>query len=85
MSYEQNTALRPTRVVNAMGHYLGLEHMTGLKLKTAHRKIGTGTNELYANRFREEMADYMKEIEEARAPMLAQIKPIRQRDAVKAD
>ena len=81
MSYEQNTSLRPTRVVNAMGHYLGLDHMKGLKLKTAHRKIGTGTNEAYAERFREEMSDYMKKIDEDRAPMLAQVKRITQRDA----
>lgn len=82
MSYEQNTSLRPAKVVNAMGHYLGLEHMTGLKLNTAHRKIGTSTNDVYAARFREEMGDYMKRVEEERAPMLAKIKHIVQRDAV---
>lgn len=81
MSYEQNTSLRPARIVNAMGHFLGLEHMTGLKLNTAHRKIGTSTNDHYADRFRSEMSDYMEKIDEARAPMLAKIKRISQQGA----
>lgn len=81
MSYEQNTSLRPARVVNAMGHFLGLEHMTGLKLDTGHRKIGTSTNDIYADRFRSEMAEYMKKMDDARAPMLAKIKHIYQKGA----
>lgn len=79
MSYEVNTSLRPARVLNAMGHHLGLDHMKGLKLKTAHRKIGTGTNELYAERFREEMREYMIEVNETRAKMLSKVKRLVQK------
>ena len=77
MSYERNTELRPTRLVNVMSAYLGLPRMKWLHHESQHRKIATDKNQKYAERFRAEQPEFVAALDEDRRPMLAALREYR--------
>ncbi|KIN62712.1 Stf0 sulfotransferase domain protein [Sulfitobacter noctilucicola] len=73
LSYEQNTSIRPNRVLNTMGRHIGIPHMRMPLIESGHKRIATSINDVYAERFREEYADFVKEVDEKRQKTLSLI------------
>lgn len=73
MSYERNIGLRPNQLANVMVRHVGLRTMRLPGIESAHVKIGTNLNTGFADRFRAEYADWLTQVEDARAPMLEKI------------
>lgn len=73
MSYERNTALKPSHLLNVMGRHIGLPTMRLKPVRSPHTKIATPSNTEFADRFRHEQRDFLKRVEAARAPMLEQL------------
>jgi len=76
MSYEQTTRLSPLQMVNVIARHLGLPDIAPMAFATQHGKLGTDQNTSFADRFREEEAAFMADINAQRGPMLARLDPI---------
>ncbi|TFL17107.1 Stf0 family sulfotransferase [Jannaschia formosa] len=77
MSYEENCAHPPAHLLKLIGHHAGRAEMTvrARSVSSKHVRIATAQNANYAERFREEEAARVAELEEARAPLLRAIAP----------
>lgn len=73
LSYEVITAMSAHEVVNVIAHHIGEPAIPVGDLSTEHGKLGTSRNVEFATRFREEEAEWMKEVKDTRAPWLSQI------------
>jgi len=73
MSYERNTNLKPSHLLNVMGRHLGLPTMRLKSVHSAHTKIATGRNAEFGDRFRNEQRDFLKRVDEMRAPTLEKL------------
>ena len=73
MSYERNAEMKPNHIVNVMGRHIGLPGMKLKPLQSAHSKIATPANDLYAARFRAENAGFLAGIDAQRAVTLDQL------------
>lgn len=73
MSYEHNMAMGPVAVLNALAHHIGADPITQPLPDPAHRKIGTGRNVEFAERFRAENQRYLDGVDAARAARLAAV------------
>lgn len=76
MSYEQITCLSPLQMVNVIARHVGLPDIAPMAFATQHSKLGTDQNLIYAERFRNEQADFMSAIDARRAAMLSKLDPI---------
>lgn len=73
LSYEQITSLGAARVVDIFARHVGVTDLPHTEMESSHSKIGTSLNEQFAARFREEEADFMREVDDERAPWLDQL------------
>lgn len=73
LSYEVITAMSAHQVVNVMARHIGLPPIPVGDLSTEHGKIGTSRNTEFATRFREEEADWMREVKATRSAWLSRI------------
>lgn len=72
MCYEEMMPLGPERVAQLMMRHVGVEAaLPEGTFETKHNKLGTARNEEYADRFRRDEADFLKEVEAERVPWLA--------------
>ncbi len=72
LSYEDNMAAGARAVTTRIGAFIGLDRVTqDASSDNPHKKIGTGVNEDFATRFREEEAAFVKEVEAQRSTTLA--------------
>lgn len=70
MSYEQITALSPHQMLNVIARHAGLPDVPPVDIQPRHEKLGTARNTDYAQRFRDEQADWLAPIEAERAVWL---------------
>lgn len=70
MSYEQITALTPHQMLNVIARHAGLPDVPPVDIQPRHEKLGTARNTDYAQRFREQQADWLAPIEAERAVWL---------------
>lgn len=73
MSYERNAEMTPNDIVNVMGRHIGIDHIDLPPLQSGHAKIATASNDLFALRFREENAAFLRKIDDQRGRMLWQL------------
>ena len=75
MSYERNVALSPGALADVAARHLGLDPRPLPPGPSPHRRIATRVNAEHAARFRAEHHATLDRLAEARAPMLARIRP----------
>lgn len=76
LSYERMTQLEPIEVAQVIARHIGLPDMQFDRIEQTHEKLGTSLNREFAQRFRTEHPDLMAEIDNRRAPMLAQLESL---------
>ena len=83
MSYEDNVACPPHRIVKRVARHVGLGRIrgTGGLEASPHKRLATAQSGAFARRFRQEEAGWLARIEAARAPMLARIADYRPPDS----
>lgn len=67
MSYEQIITLTPHQMLNVIARHAGLPDEPAVDITPRHEKLGTSRNTEFAQRFREEHADWLAPIEAERA------------------
>lgn len=67
MSYEQIIKLTPHQILNVIARHAGLPDEPAVDITPRHEKLGTSRNTEFAQRFREEHADWLAPIEAERA------------------
>jgi trehalose 2-sulfotransferase len=73
LSYEQITQAGAQKVIELFAAKLGLEGFAAQDVPSSdHRKIGTGKNDAFSERFRAENQRFMERIDAERAEMLSQ-------------
>ncbi|WP_430450442.1 Stf0 family sulfotransferase [Rhodophyticola sp.] len=70
MSYEQITALTPHQMLNVIARHAGRPDVPPVDIQPRHEKLGTARNTDYAQRFRDEQADWLAPIAAERAVWL---------------
>jgi len=77
--YEWNVHVGPQVMLNRMAEFMGLAPvLRGEQMPSDHRKIATGKNAEFAERFIRERPDFVANVSEKRGPMLEKLRPYRQ-------
>lgn len=77
--YEWNMEVGAQVTINRMAEFLGLPRIQkGAPPQSGHKKIATGKNAEFAERFATERAAFLEDVATKRAPMLAKLRPYRQ-------
>jgi len=71
MSYERNTAVNSHGVIDTMCRHLGVHRPRLSQPESSHKKIGTSINDQYADRFRAENVDFLRQVDRDRERTLA--------------
>lgn len=74
LSYEQITPMSAQETVDLFARELGFDSITMPEVDLKHRRLSTGKNQIFADRFRNDEAAFLKRIKARRAPWLAQLK-----------
>lgn len=74
--YEDMMAIGAEGAVNVVSNHIGVSPVANMELSSGHAKLGTEKNSSFASQFREDMADFIKEIDEQRHEMLSKLTPI---------
>lgn len=77
LSYEQITAMPAHQVTNLVARHAGLPEVPLMEYPNPLQKLGSAQNESFANRFRQENADFLARIEEERAPMIELVQNVK--------
>ena len=73
LSYEQITPMSPQETVNLFARELGFDNITMPEFDLKHHRLSTGKNQVFADRFRNDEAAFLKRVEARRAPWLSQL------------
>lgn len=73
LSYEQITKLGAARVIDLFARHVGVTDLPEMETESTHTKLGTSRNQEYALRFREEEADFVRQVEDERAVWLEKL------------
>lgn len=76
--YEWNMQVGPQVTINRMAESMGLPRLQRGNPFSAHRKIATGKNAEFAERFCSDRPEFLKHLIEDRAPLLQKFIPYRQ-------
>ena len=77
MSYEGITRLTPHQMLNVIARHASLPDVPPVDITPRHEKLGTSRNVEFAERFREEEAEWLAPIEAERAARLDKLDDIR--------
>jgi LPS sulfotransferase NodH len=73
MSYERITRLTPHQMLNVIARHASLPDVRPVDIQPHHEKLGTSRNVEFAERFRQEEAEWLAPVEVARAALKAKL------------